>query len=171
MQVTFKKDMAKQGRKNLDAITKLLLEKKQTVAVAESVTSGSLQTAFSLGDRASEYFMGGVTAYNVVQKVELLNVHPSDAVACNCVSENISQQMCRSVNELFSSYWAIAVTGYASPLPPFTDNGLYACFAISRNRRVVKKGTIKCKEMDAEDVIKYYTEKILGAFLKELRGR
>lgn len=48
-----------------DHIKTILIERKQTVAVAESVTAGLLQVRLSLAENAREFFQGGITAYNV----------------------------------------------------------------------------------------------------------
>ncbi|RYG46557.1 MAG: damage-inducible protein CinA, partial [Chitinophagaceae bacterium] len=119
--------------KIIEDLRKILTAKKQTVSVAESVTSGSLQTAFSLGEGASLFFMGGITVYNVVQKYLHLDVDISDAVASNCVSVEVSSQMAEAACRMFSSTWAIGITGYSTPMPPHTDNGLFACYAIALN--------------------------------------
>ncbi|RYF89550.1 MAG: hypothetical protein EOO00_09870 [Chitinophagaceae bacterium] len=45
-----------------------LIDRKQTLAVAESVTAGAVQLAVSTIAEASKFFQGGMTAYNVAQK-------------------------------------------------------------------------------------------------------
>ena len=157
------------AQKIIDDITKVLLRKKQTVAVAESVTSGNIQAALSLGDDAALFLQGGITAYNVVQKCDHLAVNLSDAIASNCVSELVASQMAESVCSLFSSSWGIACTGYATPFPPHTDGGLFACLAIAFNGKVVRKATIKSVAKTAKNVQLEYTEKVLGEFLTAIR--
>jgi nicotinamide-nucleotide amidase len=44
----------------LDEIAQILIKKKQSVAVAESVTSGLLQAAFSNAEEASLFFQGAL---------------------------------------------------------------------------------------------------------------
>lgn len=50
---------------SLKSIQKQLVNRKETLAVVESVTAGSLQAAFSLAENATEFFQGGLTVYNI----------------------------------------------------------------------------------------------------------
>src|SRR5688500_10162567 len=113
----------------LNHIKTILLEKKQTVAVAESVTAGHLQVMLSLAENAQEFFQGGITTYNLGQKSRHLHVDPIHAISCNCVSERVAAQMANHVASLFMSDWGIAITGYASPVPEKNIQQLFACYA------------------------------------------
>jgi nicotinamide-nucleotide amidase len=55
--------------KNIQQIADLLTSQGQSIAVAESVTAGLLQNAFSSAERASEFFEGGMTVYNIKSKI------------------------------------------------------------------------------------------------------
>ncbi len=48
----------------IDQIKEMLTVDQLTLSVAESVTSGHLQAAFSSATEASKFFQGGITAYN-----------------------------------------------------------------------------------------------------------
>lgn len=48
----------------IETIRTKLLKKKETIAVAESVTNGLLQAAFSHAMEASAFYHGGITAYH-----------------------------------------------------------------------------------------------------------
>ena len=103
--------------KNLKSIGKKMLRKKETIAIAESVTSGLLQFAFSTIKDASCFYQGGITAFNIGQKFKHLQVDPVHALAVNCVSQKVSEEMAKQVCILFKSDWGIGVTGYATPEP------------------------------------------------------
>ncbi len=156
--------------KLIDDIRKILIQKKQTVSVAESVTSGSLQVALSLGEGASLFFMGGITVYNLAQKYFHLNVNLSDAVASNCVSIEVSSQMAEACCKMFSSNWAIGITGYATEMPPHTDEGLFACYAIAFNGKTLRSGKITSAAATAKKVQEEYTLAALGEFLKACKA-
>ncbi len=47
----------------------------ETISIAESVTSGCLQLAFSQMPNASLFYNGGITAYTLPEKVKLLKVN------------------------------------------------------------------------------------------------
>ncbi len=115
----------------IDIIKEHLLQSSQTVAVAESVTSGHLQAAFSQAEDAMLFFQGGITAYNLGQKTRHLSVNPIHALQCNCVSPTVAGQMALGAISLFASDWGVSVTGYAAPYPPLniTIPHIYYSFA------------------------------------------
>ena len=90
-------------KKILETVGKKLLRKKQTVAVAESVTSGLLQLAFSSIQDAVKFFQGGVTVYNLGQKYKHLKVEPIHALSVNCVSQQVANEMAFHICDHYSS--------------------------------------------------------------------
>ncbi|MCU7694173.1 CinA family protein [Haoranjiania flava] len=109
-------------------IKKALIASEETIAVAESVTSGLLQAALTQVTGASSYFHGGMTLYNLGQKARHLKINTIHAEACNCVSKRVAEEMALSVSEMFGSEIGLAVTGYAAPMP---ENGIDEIFAYS----------------------------------------
>ena len=103
--------------KIIEDIKNLLIRRGQTIAVAESLTSGHLQVALASAQNASKFFQGGITAYNLGQKARHLKIEPIHAENCNCVSEKVASQMALNVVDLFSTDWSIGITGYAAPVP------------------------------------------------------
>ena len=63
-----------------------------TLAVAESLTAGHVQARIAAVSGASAYFLGGVTAYALAQKVALLGVDRAAAERVNCVSADVARQ-------------------------------------------------------------------------------
>jgi PncC family amidohydrolase len=149
-----------------DRLKDILLETKQTVAVAESVTAGHLQVAFSMSERASEYFQGGITTYNLGQKARHLHIEPIHAQACDCVSENVASAMATHVTRLFMSDWGIAITGYASTVPEKNIYDLFACYSICNSDGKILTKTIKAIKGTPEEIRKFYTRQVLQEFLE-----
>jgi nicotinamide-nucleotide amidase len=114
----------------INSIKRCLKQREQTLCVAESVTSGHLQAALSLANGATEFFQGGITVYNLGQKVKHLSVDPIHAETVNCVSERISEQMAMEAGKYFLSDWAIATTGYSAPVPELNISELFVIFTI-----------------------------------------
>src|SRR6478609_9042658 len=99
-----------------DRLKKLMLRKPAlTLAVAESLTAGHLQAQIASVSGASEYFLGGVTAYSLEQKVKLLQVNRAHAKRVNCVSQRVAVEMAYGAMQLFGADLAAATTGYAEP--------------------------------------------------------
>jgi nicotinamide-nucleotide amidase len=121
----------------IEQLKKVLLKRCLTMSVVESVTGGHIQAALSGADQASEFFHGGMIAYNLGQKVKHLKVDPICAEKCNCVSKEISVAMAFGIAELFSSDVGIAITGYATPLPEKGVNKIYAWMAVVCNHKLI----------------------------------
>jgi nicotinamide-nucleotide amidase len=95
--------------------TLLLREPRRMLAVAESITCGHLQARIGAISGASEFFLGGITAYTLDEKVKHLGVKRAAAKAVNSVSAEVAEQMARGACALFGSDFALATTGYAEP--------------------------------------------------------
>lgn len=152
----------------IQSIANTLIERQQSIAVAESVTSGNLQVALATAMDASKFFQGGITAYNLGQKTRLLDVDPISAAACNCVAAQVAQEMALQVCKLFTSNWGLAITGYASKVPE-SNNELFAYYAISYNGSIKQSGRLEpSDEDDPGEVQKYYTSTLLKELQKTL---
>lgn len=145
----------------LQKIRKHLLARRETLAVAESVTSGHVQAALSMADDATQFFQGGITAYNLGQKARHLYVEPIHAEACNCVSEKIACEMALNVCRLFSSTWGMGIAGYAAPVPACDITTLFAHYAIAHQGKIVLAKKVIGKKKIAWAVQQEYTHALL----------
>lgn len=145
----------------INTIGKKLIGGKETIAVAESVTSGHLQAALSLAENARRFFHGGVVAYNLGQKVTLLHIEPIHAEECNCVSATVATEMAFGVAALFHSTIGVAITGYAAPVPEYGIEKLFAHYAIVRKDKVERQGTLQEETKAPLQVQLGYVNKIL----------
>jgi len=155
----------------INAIGKTLIRKKETIAVAESVTAGHLQAALSLAENARRFFHGGVVAYNLGQKVTLLHVDSIHAEECNCVSAPVATQMARGISALFNSTIGVAITGYAAPVPEYGIEKLFAHYSIVRNNKIMRQGIIREENQNPLHVQLAYVDTILHQLKKVLSAR
>ncbi len=131
----------------------MLREPKLTLAVAESLTAGHLQARVAAVSGASNFFLGGVTAYSLEQKVKLLGVNRAEAAKVNCVSAVVAEEMARGVCELFGADVGVSTTGYAEP---WAEGGVVApmaWWAVARRARggaagrkkfMMRHGRVEC---------------------------
>ena len=108
----------------LDQIKFFCFQHKITVAVAESVSSGLLQSLFSSEEEAGLFFEGGITTYNCQQKYRHLGIPEEICDPCNGVAAEISQRMALKICSLFECKLGLSLTGYASPIPETKYFGL-----------------------------------------------
>jgi PncC family amidohydrolase len=92
-----------------------LIERHQTVSVAESCTGGLLGAALTERPGSSAYFLGGIQAYANSVKEELLGVSHETLLSFGAVSEEVASEMARGVRRLTGSDWALSTTGIAGP--------------------------------------------------------
>jgi nicotinamide-nucleotide amidase len=154
--------------KVISEIKDFMVSQNHTLAVAESVTSGHLQAAFSLATDASRFFQGGITAYNLGQKARHLHVNPIHATACNSVSEIIADEMAINALSLFSSDWSIGITGYASPLPELGIRSLFAFYTIAFRKEIVSRGKVESEDTGVYEVQVAFAGRVLKAFNRYL---
>lgn len=97
------------------AVAEMLVERGQTLAVAESCTGGALSAKFTAMSGASDYFVGSVVSYSNDVKAKVLGVSEADLVEYGAVSEQVARQMAEGVRLLCGSTWGISTTGIAGP--------------------------------------------------------
>jgi len=92
-----------------------LRERKLTIAVAESCTGGLLGSKITDVPGSSEYFLGGVIAYQNEVKESLLRVPHEVIAAHGAVSAQTVEAMASGCRELFKCDIAVSITGIAGP--------------------------------------------------------
>ena len=98
-----------------DRVIELLLQRGETVSVAESLTGGLLSKALTDIEGASHVFLGGVIAYSAASKLHDLDV-PQDVIdSAGVYSKETALAMADGAKRRFGSDWAIATTGVAGP--------------------------------------------------------
>lgn len=101
----------------LEKLKALLIGKKLKIAVAESLTCGRLQAALGSISGASDFFEGGITAYNLKQKTRLLAVDKQYAKSVNSISQQVAFELAAGACRLFQTDIGLGTTGYAEPSP------------------------------------------------------
>ena len=99
--------------KTVFEIQKRMVEQGVTLATAESCTSGGIAREITKVAGSSDYFQGGLVAYQDRLKEELLGVSAEDIAQYDVVSEPVVRQMVRGACKMFNADYAIASTGYA----------------------------------------------------------
>jgi len=147
-----------------------------TLAVAESLTAGLVQARVAAVSGASEYFLGGITAYSLEQKVRHLGVNRAAAKKVNSVSAEVAEQMARGVCELFGADLGVATTGYAERSAADGVDEPFAWWAVAHRKRggvfSMRHGRVECpgaSRSDAQAIVAAAAVAELVGFLRELR--
>ncbi|OAG28695.1 CinA family nicotinamide mononucleotide deamidase-related protein [Thermodesulfatator autotrophicus] len=96
-------------------IGKLLLERKETLALAESCTGGLVASRITRIPGSSAYFERGVVSYSNEAKIEILGVPEEDIKTFGAVSEPVAKAMAEGVKKLAKTTYGIGITGIAGP--------------------------------------------------------
>ncbi len=97
------------------AIHDLMKEKQFTLSVAESCTGGTIQSWLTGLEGASDFFVGGITAYSTNIKKTLLQLPEALFERFPVVSEAVAEAMARSCRQRMQTDYSLATTGYAGP--------------------------------------------------------
>ncbi|MFN4954452.1 MAG: competence/damage-inducible protein A [Aphanizomenon sp.] len=93
----------------------LLRSSGETLSIAESCTGGGLGQMLTEIPGSSDYFWGGVIAYDNSVKIGLLGVNPEDLEKFGAVSATVAEQMAAGVKNRLSTTWGLSITGIAGP--------------------------------------------------------
>ena len=96
-------------------VIRLLTEKNQTLATAESCTGGLLGKLLTDVPGASAAYLGGVISYAYAVKEKLLGVDPAVLKETGAVCEEVALQMAEGARERLEADFALATTGNAGP--------------------------------------------------------
>ena len=155
----------------------MLATPRLTLAAAESLTCGRVQARVGEISGASNFFLGGVTAYSLDEKVRHLGVARAAARRVNSVSAEVAVQMARGVCRMFDSDLGVATTGYAEPSPTDGVATPFAWWALAHRRRgrfvTLRTGRVECPGATRVDAQMMVAEAVLAelvAYLHEFRG-
>jgi nicotinamide-nucleotide amidase len=111
------------GKDTLASVVgKMLLDRKETLCVAESCTGGFLSHLLTSTAGASDYFVGGVIAYTYSIKDHQLGVSMELLQSTGAVNEETAIQMAEGARQRLNTTYAISTTGIAGPGGGTPDN-------------------------------------------------
>ncbi len=98
-----------------EVLGKLLVDRKKTIAVAESCTGGLIGARITNVSGSSQYFERGVVTYSNEAKSELLKIPAEVIEKHGAVSEVVAVLMAEGVRKLAGTDFGLSVTGIAGP--------------------------------------------------------
>ncbi|MFH1387401.1 MAG: nicotinamide-nucleotide amidohydrolase family protein [bacterium] len=123
----FAKVLSAIGRTTDEQVAEILGSTKQTVSVAESVTSGLVSSRLTALPGSSDYFIGGIVCYSPRIKVTQVGVPAAVISQYGVVSKETAISMAEEIRKRFRTDIGLAVTGVAGPepLPPAPVGRVY----------------------------------------------
>jgi len=153
----------------VERIALLLVQKKQTLSLAESCTGGSIVKEITAVPGASSYLKGSIVPYETHKKVSILGIDEALIKKHTVVSAQVAEAMANSATKLFETDYAVATTGIAGPtkgdgtdevgtvfIAIASPKGVVSeKFSFGNNReRVIIKATNKAFEMLLKEILK-----------------
>ena len=96
-------------------VGRILKDKKQTVATAESCTGGFIGHLLSKHAGSSQFYTGGVISYDNRIKTEYLDVPADILQTVGAVSKEAVEQMAMAVREKMNTDYGVSVSGIMGP--------------------------------------------------------
>jgi len=112
-------------------VAKRLIERRETIAVAESSAGGLISAALLAVPGASAYFLGGAVVYTGTARLALLGIAPDDLTGMRPSSEPYAALLARTVRAKFQAGWGLSETGATGPTGNrYGDAAGHACLGI-----------------------------------------
>jgi PncC family amidohydrolase len=104
-------------------LVKILTEKKETIAMAESCTAGLAAATVARISGASRVFWGSFVTYTAEAKAKMLGVQEELIRQHGEVSRPVAEAMAEAALEKSGAAWAFSITGLAGPVGPVGPGG------------------------------------------------
>ena len=115
-----------------EQIAARLVERKQTIAVAESSTGGLISAALLAVPGASAYFLGGGVVYTRDARRILMDISDDAMKGLRPSSEVYAKLLANQVRQRFSADWGLSETGATGPTGNrYGDAAGHCCMAVA----------------------------------------
>ncbi len=161
------------GMKDLVAIAEKiaarLIERRQTIAVAESSTGGLISAALLAVPGASAYFLGGAVVYTRDARRVLMEI-PDDAMkGIRSASEPYAKLLAGQIRQRFSTDWGLSETGATGPTGNrYGDAAGHSCMAVAGPSHAVF--TLETGSADRAANMHTFARTALNLLLQNLAG-
>ena len=109
-----------------------LIERKQTIAIAESSTGGLISAALLSVPGASAYFLGGGVVYTRDARRILMDISDEAMKGLRSASEPYAQLLASQVRMRFATDWGLSETGATGPTGNrYGDAAGHSCIAVA----------------------------------------
>ena len=115
-----------------EKIAARLIERRETIAIAESSTGGLIAAALLAVPGASAYVIGGAVVYTKASRTALLGISDADMQGLRPATEGYSLLIARRVRERLGATWGLGETGATGPSGNrYGDPAGHSCMAIA----------------------------------------
>ena len=115
-----------------EQIAAKLIERKETIAVAESSTGGLISASLLAVPGASAYFLGSAVVYTRDARRILMDIPDEAMKGIRSASEAYAGLLANRIRQRFSSHWGLSETGATGPTGNrYGDAAGHSCMAVA----------------------------------------
>ncbi|MFZ0844493.1 MAG: CinA family protein [Pseudolabrys sp.] len=115
-----------------EKIAARLIERKETIAIAESSTGGLIAAALLAVPGASAYFVGAAVVYTKTSRAALLGIAEADMKGLRPSTEAYAKLLAVSMRAKNTTTWALGETGATGPSGNrYGDAAGHSCIAVA----------------------------------------
>jgi PncC family amidohydrolase len=115
-----------------EKIAARLIERRQTIAVAESSTGGLISASLLAVPGASAYFLGGGVIYTRDARRILMDIPDEAMKGIRSASEPYAELLASQIRQRFSTDWGLSETGATGPTGNrYGDAAGHSCMAVA----------------------------------------
>jgi nicotinamide-nucleotide amidase len=115
-----------------EKIAARLIERRQSIAVAESSTGGLISAALLAVPGASAYFLGSAVVYTRDARRILMDIPDEAMKGIRSASEDYARLLANQMRRRFSSDWGLSETGATGPTGNrYGDAAGHSCMAVA----------------------------------------
>jgi PncC family amidohydrolase len=124
---------------------KKFIQRKETLAIAESCTGGLIGDRLTNVPGASAFFLLGIIAYDNAAKTKILRVPSAFIKKYGAVSSKVASAMAQGVRKILKTDYGLSVTGIAGPggASKTKPLGLVFISVSTKQKTIVKKFLFK----------------------------
>lgn len=144
-----------------------LIERKQTIAIAESSAGGLISAALLAVPGASAYFLGGGVVYTRDARRVLMDITDETMKGLRSSSEPYAKLLASQVRQRFATDWGLSETGAAGPTGNrYGDAAGHSCMAVAGPQNAVF--TLETGSADRQANMHKFAATALGLLLENV---
>ena len=145
-----------------------LIERKETIAIAESSTGGLISAALLAVPGASAYFVGGAVVYTKASRAALMDITDADMTGLRPSTEPYALLLARRARQKIAATWALSETGATGPSGNrYGDAAGHTCVAVAGP--LEKATTLETGSADRQANMDAFAKRALGLLVEVLR--
>jgi len=150
-------------------IKEQMVGRKLSLATAESCTGGLVAHRLTNVERSSKFFIGGIVAYQLRVKAEMLRVSKELLDMQGAVNAETALQMAHGVRELFSTSVGISTTGVATVYDGEPRLRMFIAVATESTSGVIEINSDLHQKLNRVEIQKAFTEEALKYLLDKIK--